>query len=41
VSGTRRLELDMNHASIHGVAESDLPYALATCAEPGIIARPV
>jgi formimidoylglutamate deiminase len=35
----RRLPIDMDHPSIRGVAEADLPYALATCAEPGIIAR--
>jgi formimidoylglutamate deiminase len=39
VGGEQRLALDMSHPSIRGVAESDLPYALATCAEPGIIAR--
>jgi formimidoylglutamate deiminase len=39
VSGERRLEIDMEHASIRGVAPEDLPYALATCAEPGIVAR--
>jgi formimidoylglutamate deiminase len=38
VENTRRLAIDMQHASIRGVAESDLPYALATCAEPGVIA---
>jgi len=35
----QRLAIDMNHPSIRGVAEADLPYALATCAEPGVIAR--
>ncbi len=40
VDGERRLEVDMRHPSIRGVAESDLRYALATCAEPGIIVRP-
>jgi formimidoylglutamate deiminase len=39
VAGTRRLEIDMDHPAIRGVAQPDLPYALATCAEPGIIAR--
>jgi formimidoylglutamate deiminase len=39
VSAERRLQVDMGHPSIRGVAESDLAYALATCAEPGIIAR--
>ena len=39
VAGERWLEVDLGHPSIRGVAESDLPYALATCAEPGIIAR--
>ena len=33
----RRLSLDIDHASIRGVAEADLPYAIATCAEPGAI----
>jgi formimidoylglutamate deiminase len=35
----RRLQIDMDHPAIRGVAESDLPYALATCAEPGVIVR--
>ena len=39
VTGERLLELDMNHPSIRGITEADLPYALATCAAPGIIAR--
>jgi formimidoylglutamate deiminase len=39
VAGERRLAIDMDHPSIRGVAEADLPYALATCAEPGVIAR--
>ncbi len=34
----RRLAIDMNHPSIRGIAAADLPYALATCAEPGVIA---
>ena len=38
VGNDRRLAIDMSHPSIRGVSESDLPYALATCAEPGIIA---
>jgi formimidoylglutamate deiminase len=38
VGGDRRLAVDMQHPSIRGVSESDLPYALATCAQPGIIA---
>jgi formimidoylglutamate deiminase len=39
VSGERRLAIDMDHPSIRGVTEADLPYALATCAEPGAIVR--
>ena len=39
VQGTRQLQVDMDHPSIRGVSQHDLPYALATCAEPGIIAR--
>jgi formimidoylglutamate deiminase len=35
----RRLQIDMGHPSIRGMSETDLPYALATCAEPGVIAR--
>jgi formimidoylglutamate deiminase len=38
ITPTRRLTIDMNHRSIRGIAASDLPYALATCAEPGAIA---
>ena len=38
VDGSRLLEVDMEHPSIRGMPEADLPYALATCAEPGIIA---
>ncbi len=34
----RWLQIDMNHPAIRGVTQADLPYALATCAEPGIIA---
>jgi|SRR5579875_1340314 len=33
----RTLLIDMEHPSIRGVCEADLPYALATCAVPGII----
>ena len=33
----RTLELDPTHPSIRGVSEPDLPYALATCAETGMI----
>jgi formimidoylglutamate deiminase len=36
---TRTLAVDMDHPSIRGIAEADLPYALATCAEPGIVSR--
>ena len=36
----RRLHVDMDHPSIHGIAVADLPYALSTCSEPGIIAEP-
>jgi formimidoylglutamate deiminase len=39
IGAERRLSVDMGHPSIRGVTVSDLPYALATCAEPGIIAR--
>jgi formimidoylglutamate deiminase len=39
IAGDRKLEVDMNHPSIRGIAEADLLYALATCAEPGIVAR--
>jgi formimidoylglutamate deiminase len=38
VDASKRLHIDLDHASIRGVAEADLPYALATCAEPGVIA---
>lgn len=37
--GERRLTLDIDHPSISGVSEDDLPYALATCAEPGAVVR--
>jgi formimidoylglutamate deiminase len=37
ITTTRRLAIDMDHPSIRGIAEADLPYALATCAEPGVI----
>ena len=39
VEGERRLDVNMEHPSIRGVSEADLPYALATCAEPGVIVR--
>jgi hypothetical protein len=35
----RRLQIDMDHPSIRGVSLADLPYAIATCAEPGAIAQ--
>ena len=35
----RRLQIDMDHPSIRGVSLADLPYAIATCAEPGVIAH--
>jgi formimidoylglutamate deiminase len=37
VINTRQLVIDMLHPSIRGVSKADLPYALATCAEPGMI----
>lgn len=40
ITNTRRLTIDMQHPSIRGVTEADLPYALATCAEPGMIVHP-
>jgi formimidoylglutamate deiminase len=39
IAGQRMLEVDMQHPAIRGVAPEDLAYALATCAEPGILAR--
>jgi hypothetical protein len=33
------LQIDMDHPSIRGVSPADLPYAIATCAEPGVIAH--
>ena len=39
VDGDSRLRIDMEHPSIRGVSVADLPYALATCAEPGAITR--
>jgi formimidoylglutamate deiminase len=39
IARDRKLEVDMHHPSIRGIAEADLPYALATCAQPGIVAR--
>jgi formimidoylglutamate deiminase len=39
VAGDRTLAVDTEHPAIRGVSEADLPYALATCAEPGIVAR--
>ena len=37
VAGRRMVTVDTDHPSIRGVNEADLPYALATCAEPGIV----
>jgi formimidoylglutamate deiminase len=39
IPGERVLEVDLDHPSIRGVARDDLPYALATCAAPGIVVR--
>ena len=33
--------VDRDHHDLAGVREADLPYALATCASAGIVARPV
>jgi len=32
--------VDLDHPDLRGVAEADLPYALATCASAGAVARP-
>ena len=39
VTGERTLAVDLDHPSIRGIDAADLPYALATCAEPGIVAE--
>jgi formimidoylglutamate deiminase len=31
--------VDLDHPDLRGVAEADLPYALATCASAGVVAR--
>jgi len=31
--------IDLDHSDLRGVAETDLPYALATCASAGVVAR--
>jgi formimidoylglutamate deiminase len=31
--------IDLDHPDLRGVAEADLPYALATCASAGVVAR--
>jgi formimidoylglutamate deiminase len=33
------IELDLDHPDLTGVAEADLPFALATCASAGVVAR--
>jgi len=33
------LELDTSHPDLEGVAPADIPYALATCASAGVVAR--
>jgi formimidoylglutamate deiminase len=33
------IELDLRHPDLEGVASGDLPYALATCASAGVVAR--
>jgi formimidoylglutamate deiminase len=40
VDGARTVAVDLDHPAIRGIAEADLPYALATCAEPGILLGP-
>ena len=39
VSGRGVLQIDTDHPAIRGVSLADLPYAIATCAEPGVIAH--
>jgi len=33
------IAVDLDHPDLRGVAEADLPYALATCASAGVVAR--
>ena len=35
------IEVDLGHPHLGGVAEADLPWALATCASASVVARPV
>jgi formimidoylglutamate deiminase len=37
----KSIELDLEHPDLDGVAESDLPLALATCASAGVVTRGV
>ncbi len=34
------IDVDLDHPDLRGVARSDLPWALATCASAGVVARP-
>ena len=34
------IEIDRTHPDLHGVRDEDLPWALATCASAGVVARP-
>jgi formimidoylglutamate deiminase len=39
--GGATVAVDLDHPDLRGVGEEDLPYALATCASAGVVARPV
>jgi formimidoylglutamate deiminase len=39
--GSATIEVDLGHPDLRGVDEADLPYALATCASAGVVARNV
>ncbi len=38
-AATAELEVDLEHPDLRGVAAGDLPWALATCASAGVVAR--
>jgi formimidoylglutamate deiminase len=39
--GVATIDVDLGHPDLRGVTDEDLPYALATCASAGVVARTV
>ncbi len=39
-TGAATVAIDLDHPDLRGIAEADLPLALATCASAGVVSRP-